>query len=78
MDDQDTTISGSENIQYTTAKTTEIPHSIGIALQDLDLVVAAFGKSVGVGCPKGIQNRPEPLKQCFFAVAEFRQSTAIA
>ena len=54
-----------EHKENSVAETLEILQAIGIALQDLDLVIAAFGKSIGVWAEKGICNRSKPVRICF-------------
>ena len=49
-----------EHKQNSVSKTLKIMKSVSIALQDLDLVVAALSKSIGIRTEKGIGNGCKP------------------
>ena len=56
-----------EHKENSIAKTLKILQTVGIPLQDLDFVVAAFCESVCIGAEKGIGNRCKPIVICFSA-----------
>ena len=56
-------------------KAFKILQSVGVALQYLDLVVAALGKSVCIWTEKGIRNGCKPIVICFCTLNERRDLT---
>ena len=64
-----------EHKENSVAEPLEILQAVGVAFQDLDLVVAAFGKSVCIRTEKGIGNRGKPIVICFCALYEGRDLT---
>ena len=64
-----------EHKEYSIAKTSEILQTVGITLQDLDLVIAALGKAVGVWIEKGICNWCKPIGICSCTFDEGRNIT---
>ena len=55
-----TTLMGKHK-ENSVAKTFEILQTVGVALQDLDPVIAAFGKSICIRTEKRICNRSKPI-----------------
>ena len=48
-------------VQNTRTEASEVLQAVGSAFQNLDLVVAAFGETVAVFVPKGLNNGSEPM-----------------
>lgn len=66
-----------EQMQDAVTKPREIAEAESIAFQDFNLIVAAFGKTIGVSAVKGIKNADRPAKHSICTSDKSRKSTVL-